>query len=73
MTDFTPAQWREVRTVRIRVINDFKDIENNLKIRSVGDTMTVSKERAEYLSDMKVAEIIDSKGGDPESPIEAQG
>lgn len=73
MTDFAPAQWREVRTVRIRVIHDFKDIENNLKLRSVGETMTVSKERAEYLAHMKVAEIIDSKGGDPESPIEAQG
>lgn len=59
--------------MRIRVIHDFKDIENNLKLRSVGETMTVSKERAEYLAHMKVAEIIDSKGGDPESTIEAQG
>ena len=59
--------------VRIRVIHDFKDIENNLKLRSVDETMTVSKERAEYLARMKVAEIINSKSGDPESPIEAQG
>lgn len=59
--------------MRIRVIHDFKDIENNLKLRSVGETMTVSKERAEYLVHMKVAEIIDSKGGNLVSPSETQG
>lgn len=59
--------------MKIRVIHDFYDKENDLKLRSVGDALTVSKDRAEYLVHMKVAEIIDSKGGDPESPIEAQG
>ena len=59
--------------VRIRVIHDFKDMQNDLKLRTVGETRTVSKASAEYLAHMKVAEIIDSKGGDPESPIEAQG
>ena len=59
--------------MKIRVIHDFKDMQNDLKLRSVGETMTVTKERAEYLTKMKVAEIIDSKGSDPESPIEAQG
>lgn len=73
MTDFTPAQRGEVKIVKIRVIHDFYDKENDLKLRSVGDTLTVSKDRAEYLVRMKIAEVIDSKGGDPESPIEAQG
>ena len=59
--------------MKIRVIHDFYDKENDLKLRSVGDTLTVSKDRAEYLVRMKIAEVIDSKGGDPESPIEAQG
>ena len=59
--------------MKIRVIHDFYDKENDLKLRSVGDTLTVSNDRAEYLVRMKIAEIIDSKGGDPESPIEAQG
>lgn len=59
--------------VKIRVIHDFYDKENDLKLRSVGDTLTVSKDRAEHLAKMKVAEIIDSKGGNPESPIETQG
>lgn len=58
--------------MKIRVIHDFYDKENDLKLRSVGDTLTVSKDRAEYLVRMKIAEVIDPKGGDPESPIEAQ-
>lgn len=68
-----PAQRGEVRMVKIRVKHEFYDKENDLKLRSVGDTLTVSKDRAEYLVRMKIAEVIDSKGGDPESPIEAQG
>ena len=59
--------------MKIRVIHDFYDKENDLKLRSVGDTLTVSKDRAENQVRMKIAEVIDSKGGDPESPIEAQG
>ena len=59
--------------MKIRVIHDFYDKENDLKLRSVGDTLTVSKDRAEHLVRMKIAEVIDSKGGDPEPPIEAQG
>ena len=51
--------------MKIRVIHDFYDKENDLKLRSVGDTLTVSKDRAEYLVRMKIAEGIDSKGGDP--------
>ena len=59
--------------MKIRVTHDFYDKENDLKLRKVGDTLTVPKDRAEYLVRMKIAEVIDSKGGDPESPIEAQG
>lgn len=51
----------------------FFDKENDLKLRTVGEIMTVPKKRVEYLVYVKVAEIIDSKGGDPETPIEAQG
>lgn len=59
--------------MRIKVIHDFYDKENDLKLRSVGDTLTVSKDRAEYLARMKIAEVIDPKGSDPESSIETQG
>ena len=73
MTDFAPAQWKEVKTVKIRVLHEFKDAQNNLKLRTVGEIMTVAKDRADYLVSMKVAEIIDKEGGDPESPSETQG
>lgn len=56
--------------MKIRVKHDFKDRESNLKLRTVGEIMTVSKERAEYLTNMKLAEIIDAKGDDSEAVIE---
>ena len=59
--------------MKIRVKHEFYDKENDLKLRTVGEIMTVSKKRAEYLVSMKVAESVDSKGGDPKSPVEAQG
>lgn len=59
--------------MKIRVLHEFKDVQNNLKIRTVGETMTVAKDRADYLVSMKVAEIISEEGGDPESPSETQG
>ncbi|MBU5480894.1 hypothetical protein [Blautia sp. MSJ-19] len=59
--------------MKIRVIHDFYDKENNLELRTVGETMTVKKERAEYLVKMKIAEIVKEKDTDPESPIETQG
>ena len=59
--------------MKIRVKHEFYDKENDLKLRTGVEIITVSKKIAEYLVYMKVAEVIDSKGGDPESPIEAQG
>ncbi len=56
--------------MKIRVKHDFKDRENNLKLRTVGEIMTVTKERAEYLTNMKLAEIIDAKGDDSETVVE---
>ena len=70
---FCAGATRGVKIVKIRVIHDFYDKENDLKLRSVGETLTVSKDRAEHLVRMKIAEVIDSKGGDPKFPIEAQG
>jgi len=55
--------------MKIEVIHNFYDKENNLKLRKVGDKYSVSKE---YLIALKVAkEIPEQKGGDPESPAEA--
>lgn len=58
--------------MKIEVIHNFYDKENNLKLRKVGDKYSVSKERGKYLISLKVAkEIPEQKGGDPESPAEA--
>lgn len=58
--------------MKIEVIHNFYDKENNLKLRKVGDKYSVSKERGKHLIALKVAkEITDQKGGDPESPAEA--
>ena len=62
----------EVRNMKIRVIHDFYDKENDLELRKVGEEYEVTEERGRYLVDFRVAkEIIDQEGGDPESPVEA--
>ena len=58
--------------MKIEVIHNFYDKENNLKLRKVGDKYSVSKERGKYLLALIVAEgIPEQNGGDPESPAEA--
>jgi hypothetical protein len=58
--------------MKIEVIHNFYDKENNLKLRKVGDKYSVLKERGKYLIALKVAkEIPEQKGGDSESPAEA--
>lgn len=58
--------------MKIKVIHDFYDKENDLKLRKAGEEYKVSKERGKYLISFKVAEEIkDQKGGDPKSPTEA--
>ena len=60
--------------MKIRVIHDFYDKENDLELRKVGEEQEVTEERGRYLVDFRVAkEITDLEGGDPESPVEAQG
>lgn len=58
--------------MKIRVIHDFYDKENENVLRKVGEEYEVSKERGKYLVSYRVAkEITNQKGGDPESPVEA--
>lgn len=59
--------------MKIRVRHNFKDIEKGLRLRTVGEILTVSEERGKYLISMKVAELAEEKGGDPVSPSETQG
>ena len=58
--------------MKIRVIHDFYDKENDLELRKVGEEYKVTEEKGRYLVDFRVAkEITDSEGGDPESSVEA--
>lgn len=40
----------EKPTVKVEVIKEFKDREDNLSLRKVGDTYDTTQERAKYLS-----------------------
>ena len=56
--------------MKIRVIHDFYDKENDLELRKVGEEYEVTEERGRYLVDFRVAkEITDQESGDPESPL----
>ena len=62
----------DVRNMKIRVIHDFYDKDNDLELRKTEEEYEVTEERGRYLIDFRVAkEITDLEGGDPESPVEA--
>ena len=54
---FAPAQWREVRTVKIRCIKRYSDVKLK-KIIEVDTIFDVDEERANHLVNEKVAEIV---------------
>lgn len=56
------------------VQHNFRDKENDLVLRTVGEELEVSRKRAEYLANSQLVKTVeDQKDGDPKSPIEAQG
>lgn len=56
------------------VQHNFRDKENDLVLRTAGEELEVSRKRAEYLANLQLVKTVeDQKGGDPKSPIEAQG
>lgn len=60
--------------MKVIVQHNFRDKENDLVLRIVGEELEVSRKRAEYLADLQLVKTVeDQKGGDPKSPIEAQG
>lgn len=46
--------------MKVRVIHDFKDKEESLKLRKAGEEFEARKERAEYLISMKVVEAVET-------------
>ena len=60
--------------MKVIVQHNFRDKENDLVLRIVGEELEVSRKRAEYLANLQLVKTVeDQKGGDPKSPIEAQG
>ena len=56
------------------VQHNFRDKEKDLVLRPAGEELEVSRKRAEYLANLQLVKTVeDQKGGDPKSPIEAQG
>ena len=68
------AGARGGENLKVVVQHNFRDKENDLVLRTVGEELEVSKKRAKYLSDRQLVQIIeDQKGGDSKSPEEAEG
>lgn len=44
--------------MKVKVLREFKDRTEGLKLRKIGEILEVSKERAEKLTGMKLAEVI---------------
>ena len=60
--------------MKVIVQHNFRDKENDLVLRTVGEELEESRKRAEYLANSQLVKTVeDQKGGDPKSPIEAQG
>lgn len=58
--------------MKVTVIYRFFDKEADMKLRLPGETLEVTKARAEYLANAGVVQI-QKRGGDPKSPTEAEG
>lgn len=58
--------------MKIKVIHDFYDAENDLKLRTEGEILETPEERAEYLIRMKVAKKAEEENNDPVSADETQ-
>ena len=60
--------------MKVIVQHNFRDKENDLVLRTAGEELEVSRKRAEYLANLQLVKTVENqKGGDPKSPIEAQG
>lgn len=52
------AGAKEVRRVKIEVMQRFRDKEADLRTREPGETLEVCKERADYLTSIGFAKIV---------------
>ena len=60
--------------MKVIVQHNFRDKENDLVLRTVGEELEVPRKRAEQLVNLELVKIVkNQKGGDPKSPNEAEG
>lgn len=60
--------------LKVVVQHNFRDKENSLILRTAGEELEVSEERARYLSERKLVTVMENQeGGDPASPEETEG
>lgn len=60
--------------MKVIVQHNFRDKENDLVLRTVGEELEVSRKRAEQLVNLQLVKTVkDQKGVDPKSPREAEG
>ena len=60
--------------MKVIVQHNFRDKENDLVLRTVGEELEVPRKRAEQLVNLQLVKIVkNQKGGDPKSPNEAEG
>ena len=60
--------------MKVIVLHDFFDKEDNLALRKEGESLEVSAARAKYLVGMGFARIVkEQEGGDLKFPEKAQG
>ena len=60
--------------MKVIVQHNFRDKENDLVLRTVGEELEVPRKRAEQLVNLQLVKIVkDQKGGDPKSQKEAEG
>lgn len=60
--------------MKVIVRHNFRDKENDLVLRTVGEELEVPRKRAEQLVNLQLVKIVkNQKGGDPKSPNEAEG
>ncbi len=74
---FIPIFRKRGDFVRVKVVADFRDRENDLKLRKKGETMEVTKDRAARLLMFGLVkpypDLKKGKGGDPVSPEKTPG
>jgi len=55
---------QEVYSVKVKVNADFRDRENDLRLRKAGEQFDVKNDRAEQLSELGLVEILPDKAAE---------